>query len=91
MIPVQPLAVTDFAVPFAAPIHPCAQAYHDRLHPWLIIRRLPNMQRSSVCRFRRHSEAEEYLKVLQRLTPNATYQIIFDPPEPPLPESTTKI
>lgn len=83
MIPALPPAVTDFA----APVHPCAQAYHDRLHPWLIIRQLPRMQRSTVCRFRKRNEAEEYLKVLQRLSPDAVYQIIFDPPDQPLPES----
>jgi hypothetical protein len=80
MIPVQPSAVADFAAPFPVPVHPCAQAYHDRLHPWLIIRQLPNLQRSTVCRFRQRNEAEAYLKVLQRLTPDAVFRIIFDPP-----------
>ncbi len=85
MIPVQPSAVADFAAsfnpPFVAPIHPCAQAYHNRLHPWLIIRQLPNMQRSTVCRFRQRNEAEAYLKALQRLSPDAVFLIVFDPPE----------
>lgn len=79
MIPVQSPA----APVFAAPIHPYAQTYHNRLHPWLIIRQLPKMQRSTVCRFRKRNEAEEYLKVLQRLSPDATYLIIFDPPDDP--------
>lgn len=87
MIPAQPLAVTDFAAPFAVPLHPCAQVYHDRLHPWVIIRQLPKMQRATVCRFRRRNEAEEYLRVLQRLSPDAVHQIIFDPPTPPQPET----
>ncbi len=75
MIPAHPAT----AEIFAAPIHPCAQTYYDRLHPWMIIRQLPKMQRLTLCRFRQRSEAEAYLKALQRLSPEATYQIIFDP------------
>jgi hypothetical protein len=88
MIPVQPPAVADFVAPFAVPVHPCAQAYRNRLHPWVIIRQLPKMQRATVCRFRRRNEAEDYLKVLQRLSPDAVFLIIFEPPDSP--ESTEK-
>jgi hypothetical protein len=72
------------AANFAAPSHrsPCAQSYQQRLHPWLIIRQLPQRQRLSMARFRKRPEAEAYLKVLQRLSPDASYQIVFDPPEP---------
>lgn len=55
--------------------------YQQRLHPWCIIRHLPQMQRLIVCRCRRRSEAEAHLTVLRQLTPTATYQIVFDPPE----------
>jgi hypothetical protein len=51
--------------------------YHDRLHPWCIIRHLPKMQRVVVARFRRRNDAEAHLKVLQHMVP-ASYTIIFD-------------
>lgn len=50
----------------------------DRLHPWCIIRHLPRMQRVVAGRFRRRNEAEAHLKMLQRMTPDASYAIIFD-------------
>ncbi len=56
-------------------------AYRDQLHPWCIIYLMPKMQRRVVSRFRRRSSAEEHLKVLQRLSPAFSYQIIFDPPQ----------
>ncbi|PSB09956.1 hypothetical protein C7B76_24690 [filamentous cyanobacterium CCP2] len=55
--------------------------YHTRLHPWCIIRLLPRMQRVVVARFRRRNPAEEHLRVLKRLNPDATYKIVFDLPE----------
>ena len=61
--------------------------YFDRLHPWCIIRLLPNMQRIVVARFRNRGQAEEYLRVLQRLSPEAQYILIFDPPDRHLPDA----
>lgn len=58
-----------------------SMTYHNRLHPWCIIRQLPQMQRLVIARFRRRNEAEAHLKALQRLTPDITYLIIFDPPD----------
>lgn len=55
--------------------------YRDQPHLWCIICQLPNMQRLVVNRFRRRSHAEESLKILQRVSPEHAYQIIFDPPE----------
>lgn len=55
--------------------------YYDRLHPWCIIRLLPQMQRTVVRRFRQRNEAEAHLRALQRLTPDAEYAIVFDPPD----------
>lgn len=57
-------------------------SYKDQLSPWCIIRLLPDLQRITVARFRRRSQAEECLKTLQRMNPTCHYQIIFDPPEP---------
>lgn len=55
--------------------------YFDRLHPWCIIRLLPNMQRIVVARFRYRGQAEEYLRALQRLNPEAHHILVFDPPD----------
>ncbi len=53
--------------------------YKDRLHPWCIIRHLAKSQRLVVGRLRRRNDAEEHLRLLQRLTPTASYSLIFDP------------
>lgn len=63
------------------PIFQFPHTYHDRLHPWCIIRLLPEMQRTVIARFRKRNDAEAHLKVLQRLTPEAAYTIVFDPPD----------
>lgn len=57
-------------------------SYLDKLHPWCIVRHLPNLQNPIVARFRRRNDAEAHLQILQRLMPNAEFSIIFDvPPE----------
>lgn len=53
--------------------------YKDRLSPWCIIRHLPKSQNLVVGRLRRRNDAEEHLRLLQRLTPTASYSIIYDP------------
>ena len=59
---------------------PTQQTYREKLYPWSIIRRLPNMQRITVARFRRRNDALEHLQVLRRLIPNADLIVIFDAP-----------
>ncbi|MDY6939903.1 MAG: hypothetical protein SWY16_19895 [Cyanobacteriota bacterium] len=54
-------------------------SYRQRLHPWCVIRLLPNMQRAVVSRTRQRNVAEHYLSLLQRLHPKASYILIFDP------------
>lgn len=61
-------------------------AYRDRLYPWCIIRQLPKFQRITVARFRKRNEAEEHLKVLHRLLPNATFVVLFDAQLEEIPE-----
>lgn len=56
-----------------------ARTYHQQLHPWCIIRLLPQLQRLVIARFRRRTAAEAHLQVLRRLEPTAHYEIIFDP------------
>ncbi|NEN95463.1 MAG: hypothetical protein F6K50_07965 [Moorea sp. SIO3I7] len=52
--------------------------YSERLHPWVIIRLLPQMQRVVVARFRNRSDAEGHLWALKRLMPDAEFIIVFD-------------
>lgn len=52
--------------------------YGKRLSPWIIVRLLPNMQRAVVGRFRKRSDAEGHLQVLQRLIPDAEMIVVFD-------------
>lgn len=59
------------AEPFAA------ANYREQLHPWTIVRLLPDLQRVVVARFRRRGDAEGHLKVLRRLNPEAIYLIVF--------------
>lgn len=49
-----------------------------QLYPWCIVRFLPNLQRTIIQRFRKRADAEEYLKALKRLLPEASHQIVFD-------------
>ena len=53
--------------------------YYQQLHPWCIIRLMPNMQRLVVARFRRRNDAAAYVQALYRLEPALSYDIIFDP------------
>lgn len=53
-------------------------SYSDQLHPWVIYRRLPNFQRQVVDRFRRRTDAEHYLKAMQRLAPNAEFELVYE-------------
>jgi hypothetical protein len=53
--------------------------YFEKLRPWCIIRSLPNLERCIVARFRRRNDAEAHLRIINRLIPSVTYEIIFDP------------
>lgn len=53
--------------------------YQQQLHPWCIIRLLPNMQRLVVARCRCQNDAEAHLQILRQQAPTATYEIVFDP------------
>ncbi|MBD0345595.1 MAG: hypothetical protein ICV63_12385 [Coleofasciculus sp. Co-bin14] len=52
--------------------------YFEKLHPWCIIRPLPNLQRRIVARCRRRNDAESHLQVLRRLMPSIPFEIVFD-------------
>ncbi|MEG4942407.1 hypothetical protein [Microcoleus sp. F4-D5] len=57
--------------------------YFEKLHPWCLVRLLPNCQRIVVARFRKRNDADAHLRVLQRLVKNRTFVIVFDTEEQP--------
>lgn len=52
-------------------------SYQADLFPWVIYCRLADMRRLEVQRFRRRNDAEEYLKLVQRLTPEGEFELVF--------------
>jgi hypothetical protein len=61
--------------------------YSERLHPWCIIKLLPNCQRIVVARFRKRNDADDYFRVLRQLVKEFTFVIVFDiPPKHTLPK-----
>ncbi|KAM3106189.1 hypothetical protein [Phormidesmis sp. 146-33] len=46
-----------------------------------MIRLLENMQRITVARCASKSDADGYAQVFRRLIPNATFIVVFDPPD----------
>ncbi len=52
--------------------------YQQQLHPWCIVRLLPNLKQLIVVRCRRRGDAEAHLKLLHQQTA-AAFTIIFDP------------
>ncbi|MBW4660397.1 MAG: hypothetical protein KME15_17120 [Drouetiella hepatica Uher 2000/2452] len=52
----------------------------SQLHVWAVVRLLPNFQRVVVNRFRRRGDAENYIHLLRRHTPDGNFIIVFDPP-----------
>ncbi|MFB2772548.1 hypothetical protein ACE1AT_25190 [Pelatocladus sp. BLCC-F211] len=52
--------------------------YSEQLHPWCIIRVLPDNQHQIVARFRRQNEATAYLQVLHNSAKTAKFLLIFE-------------
>jgi hypothetical protein len=52
--------------------------YFDQLHPWCLMRLLPNLQNRVIARFRRRNDAEAHMRVLRQLAPAVRYEIVFD-------------
>jgi hypothetical protein len=52
--------------------------YQDQLNPWVIHQLLPNLTQNTIARFRRRTEAEAYVKVMQQMRPNIQFVIAFD-------------
>lgn len=72
MCDLQPTA----AAPLAISTKP--MNYQQQLNPWVISKLLPNLKHLTVSRFRRRTEAEAYLKLLQQHQPQAHFAIMFD-------------
>ena len=60
------------------PMRSYPMPYRDQLHPWCIIQFLPNARTIIVKRFRHRNDAEAHIKVLRRMKPDSSYQIMFD-------------
>jgi hypothetical protein len=54
-------------------------SYSDRLKRWAVIRLLSNMQRVTIARFVKESDADGYAQVLRRMEPTAKFIVVFDP------------
>ncbi|MBE9182589.1 hypothetical protein IQ268_28990 [Oculatella sp. LEGE 06141] len=52
--------------------------YQEQLNPWVIHQLLPDLQHSTVARFRKRHDAESYLKVMQQIRPRGQFAIAFD-------------
>lgn len=53
--------------------------YKDRLERWVVVRLLPNMQRITVARCVRESDADGYVQIMRRLVPEAQFVLMFEP------------
>lgn len=53
--------------------------YRERLNTWAVVRLLPKFQRVVILRCRSESDADGYRRVLQRLMPDATFIVVFEP------------
>jgi hypothetical protein len=68
-----------------------AATYRDHLMCWCVMRVLPNSEMQEITRFRRHSDAEARVRLLQRSHPNCHYTMVFDSPAPEAPAAATAV
>ena len=59
--------------------HESIMPYKQRLNSWIIVRLLPNLQRSVVGRFRSWWDADGQIRILRQLLPEARLIVVFDP------------
>ncbi len=52
--------------------------YREKLNPWIIVLLQPKLRNITVGRFRRRGNAEEHLRVLKQMMPEAKFSIMFD-------------
>ena len=51
------------------------------IHPWTIVRILPEARHYTVACFRNRQDADDHLRVLRRFIPAAEFEIIFPAPD----------
>ncbi|NEO35003.1 MAG: hypothetical protein F6J90_01260 [Moorea sp. SIOASIH] len=52
--------------------------YREKINPWIIVLLQPKLSNITVGRFRRRGNAEEHLRVLKQMMPEAKFSIMFD-------------
>ncbi|MBD2089059.1 hypothetical protein H6F67_04215 [Microcoleus sp. FACHB-1515] len=52
--------------------------YFNLLHPWCVMRLLPEAQRVVAKRFRQRNDTEAHKRILQWMLPEAEFVIVFD-------------
>lgn len=52
--------------------------YQQKLSPWTITCLQPDLQNTTVARFRRRSEAEGHMRIIQQKMPESKFAIVFD-------------
>lgn len=53
--------------------------YGDRLKRWAVVRLLAKVQRVTVARFVKESDAAGFAQALHRLEPESRFTVVFDP------------
>lgn len=54
-------------------------AYQTQLHPWCIVRQLPEMKQVIVDRFHHYHDADARMQFLRRQSPNTHLSVRFAP------------
>jgi hypothetical protein len=54
-------------------------AYQTQLHPWCIVRQLPEMPQTIIDRFHHYHDADARMQFLRRQTPNIKFSLCFAP------------
>ena len=62
--------------------------YQTKLHPWCIVRQLPEMKRVIVDRFHHYQDADARVKFLRRQKPNSEFFVLFSPDTSTFAEAT---
>ena len=52
--------------------------YGESLKPWAVVRLLPNLKWSVICRYRNRSDADGHLQLCRRRVPNIRFEVVFD-------------
>jgi hypothetical protein len=56
-------------------------SHPDTHRPWQLVVLLPNAQHHTIAQFRNRQDAEDHLRTIQQLAPNAQFALLFIPHE----------